>query len=542
MEKETIIQQKHQGFSLIEVLVAMGITLVVMAAAFGIYKSMVDSGSAAGKVYEIVADTQAALNLIRRDLQKTALLPDLGIPLAVPGALYWSGANCLNSDSGDSVACSGEEDNSYTITEDNTILLVGTSDAGRGLGGSGYVFDAVTPTRVNGKDAVIILYEDEAASNIPASLSAGGANFILNPDYESFNEAIRHGDFILLRDNKGNLPILQRVSCAGGKDCWKSIQLNQNSPINKDPRVENLVGNLNVNVSLLRRVTYYQEQAADTTWLVRQVNSRPAERLIPGIKEINLTYNIVELDADEKPFISETPREAAFFYETADGPRRVMDIRMVNVNITLNSQNSVAAGSGKTVKGAQMAKIAVRRGGGTNTPPPSTDPPPPPPDPRPGDYNCGYGSGCGFISCQLKCTSWSGSGCEIYFLPMPHRNYDPTSFLDYIKVQEATSWYNNGNVTLIDGSTLKGTFTLDSSGSKSFGKGFSSKYVDPVTNIFWMYYTYTDNSGKHIVEPVPVVWKPDSGSCSSSNPGAYASCDKYPDLIGCIGGDLGVRR
>ena len=62
--------KKECGFTLIEVLIAMAVTLVILAAAFGVFKTMSDSGSAAAKVAEIESDIQASINLMRLDLYK----------------------------------------------------------------------------------------------------------------------------------------------------------------------------------------------------------------------------------------------------------------------------------------------------------------------------------------------------------------------------------------------------------------------------------------------------------------------------------------
>ncbi|MDR0311869.1 MAG: prepilin-type N-terminal cleavage/methylation domain-containing protein, partial [Acidobacteriota bacterium] len=60
----------ERGFSLIEVLIAMGISLVILAAAIAIMKSMTDSSAATSRLSELNSDNQAAMNLIRRDLQQ----------------------------------------------------------------------------------------------------------------------------------------------------------------------------------------------------------------------------------------------------------------------------------------------------------------------------------------------------------------------------------------------------------------------------------------------------------------------------------------
>jgi len=550
IKKEKTIVHRNDGFSLIEALIALAITLVVLAAAFGVFRSVTHSGSAANQVYEVTTDTQAALNLIRRDLQKTDSLPETGIPLSGTSLseIFWSGDRCFNGNTEGQVDCS-DGDNSYKIADDSTILLIGTSDTGRTNSTGGYVFDAVTPTKVNGNDAVIIIYEDDFARNISAGTTledSGFSSFELVTTNTVLQQSIRDGDFIILRDQPGVLgeegvPVLQRINCTNDI-CKGVILLNKSSAVNTDARIDILEGD--VNVSILRRVTYYlkEDENDGKTWLMRQVNSRPAEKLVSGVKEFNLSYDVVDTDAAGNTRIS-SPDDSAnpskqteFFYdETAadSGPRRVMDIRRVNVDITLDSDKPAIPGKDDTVKRTQATGMAVRRSFQPSpTPPPPPPPPPdPPPDSRPGDFNCGYGSSCSSISCKLKCVNWSGAGCEIYFLPLPHSKYDAGDTWNYNKVTEATSWYNNGNTTLINGTTIKGSFTLDGNGSKSFGSSYAKNYVDPSTNVFWIYYTYTDNKGKQTAGPIPMIWSPDSCNNKSN---AYADCDRYPGLDGCV--------
>jgi len=132
-KKKAIVRcERERGFSLVEVLISLGIALVILAAAIGVFKSMTDSGVAATEVYERNTDIQAALNLIRRDLGRIDRSKDLKGNTsfkAVPGDWYTSAGH---------------------KTEEITGFKV---------------LDYVTPGVVNGADAMIISYLKEDAGS-----------------------------------------------------------------------------------------------------------------------------------------------------------------------------------------------------------------------------------------------------------------------------------------------------------------------------------------------------------------------------------------
>ena len=341
--KETIVRQKH-GYSLVELLVAMAITVLTLGAVFGIFKSIMDSSAAASQVYELVANDQAVLNLIRRDLQKTVNIPLSGIPLPntpvnIPGKEYCD-----------------ELDAEFLCNSDEIIPLVG-----RYAGGGISVLDAVTPITVNGKPAIIILYADAPGLSgenwlvlgrpgaIPGVLGgADNATLTLNTD----DNDIREGDFILIRNTAGN-SVMRRVS---GRSCNAGI-CSDRIDLHQDGEQYGLSGD--VGITLLRRTTYYL--AGDPAWIMRQVNGRSAERLVQGVGKFDLSYDLID-SSEEGTGFSSKPVVTAFFQ---DYPDRMKDIRVVNVDITIDAESVVPAG-GDMTKSIQKAEIAVRRGVETN--------------------------------------------------------------------------------------------------------------------------------------------------------------------------------
>ena len=335
-EKEVIIR-RERGFSLIEVIIAMAITLVIIGAALGVFKSLTDAQTAATQVSEISQDIQTSLNLIRRDLQKVGSIPEFGIPLPADsgwGANRWCDTAVSN--------CSSQPS--------EILLLASYSNLNRGFGiPGGFVFDPVTPGSVNNGDAMSILFEDDFARNIEVIVQ-DATSFRPQVSGDAKFSTIRRGDFIFLQNNAGE-SILQRVSTVEPG----VIKLETSDPtgINSSLAVFNKGGGFpinDINASILRRVTYYLDTDDDNvTWLMRQVNVRRAVRLVPGIQNFNITY---EIGAGGSLAVRTLD-------EFSLNPLQVMNIRKVTVDIQCDSETQVVGGN--TVTSAQRAEIAVRR-------------------------------------------------------------------------------------------------------------------------------------------------------------------------------------
>gem|GEM_PF-6346044 len=357
------VARHERGFSLVEVLIALAITLVVLGAAFGVFKAIMDSSSTASQVYEVTNDIQATLNLVRRDLYSAAAGPERGMQLPVNNAVNntWRGS-CLG------VGCTFDSgSNSFTINTPNGIPLIGTPNTGRGGAAGGFVLDAVTPMTVNNNDAVTI-FSFGSDTNIPIRITGNGTTVhFTGPDGRP--STIRGGDMLFVQNSAGE-SVMLRITCAND---------NPNAACGFDPgginptmdELDAFFGGNNSDAQLMnmRRITYYLEAdpARGPTWLVRQVNNNPAQRVIPEVTRFNLTYSTIEYDSATGTALNlESGRNKAFF--TA-APARVMDIRMVHVDINNGSETPIMGNMllSNVSGGIQAAGMMVRR---ASAPPP----------------------------------------------------------------------------------------------------------------------------------------------------------------------------
>ena len=84
--------RSNQGFTLIEVLVALGITLVVMASVFELLKRGQDSFAREPEVADMTSNARAGLDLISRDLTRA------GYESPPSLAIMWSDGNGTTPD------------------------------------------------------------------------------------------------------------------------------------------------------------------------------------------------------------------------------------------------------------------------------------------------------------------------------------------------------------------------------------------------------------------------------------------------------------
>ena len=337
--KKTTIKEER-GFSLIEALLAMGITLVVLAGVFGVFRSMVDLNFAATQVAENTRSLQTVLNLIKTDLQKVQ--NDGAIPAAA--GTVWRNTRCFT-------AATGSITNPPCAIPAGTILPAGT--VVNTAAGAVIRFDAVKPGMQNGFDAVSIFYEDGLNNNINVTVQNNGGNIRLSPDdITTANNAIKNevnpavavagntnmfrniiaGDFILFNRNNMVQLVTGTTAAPNPTITFNQVGIGTGINLNFNAAAAALNGAVTANfpavVTRMRRVTYYHEtDTAGTRWLMRQINARPAVRIIPGT--LNLSYDV----AGAGPGLNQNQSA-----NTVNNNNDQRNIRMVRITINIAAE------------------------------------------------------------------------------------------------------------------------------------------------------------------------------------------------------------
>jgi len=269
--RDGVFRRRERGFSLIELLIAMGITLIILAAAFMTFKSATDISSASTQVYEANQNLQTAINLIRRDLRK---------------------------------AGNGGDDTNGIKKQDGNAMLY-----------------FVEPGGSLGNEKISILYSAFETDSIMAKIGEdddGKCRLMLRNPPENDPEAARR--FFAIREN----------DIVAWGNVWQTVNSLDDTTPPRSIKLDGATGcsTQNVDIKLLRRVTYYLEDG----WLMRNENEKEATRLIPGVTKFALEYAI----ANGK----NVDREKTVEDFSPIGTGSVRDILMVSVTVACESEIS----------------------------------------------------------------------------------------------------------------------------------------------------------------------------------------------------------
>lgn len=323
----TAKRARTKGFTLIETLIASVITLIIMAAVVGVFKSTSDANRTGLLRAEVQQDARGALAIINRDLsQASAGIPPAGIPVPATAVFACDLTQCYLGG----------------VNYPNNILSPVTPD---GLIGA------------NGTDAITIAYLDSTwpVTNLPVNVAPGGGSITVsvgtfdssgNPapppvgrDYQDPVVGTKVGDVLLLQNNNGAAAItVTGVGGGGVITAANNDPLSLNKPgaaalANKDRSYPPTIA------SRINVVTYFisifppPPAANGVPVLMRQVSAHPAVPVAEYAQNLQFTYDIFNAN--------DTTRGPNGTYTIGLAAAAVADsslIRKVNMSLTLRSQ------------------------------------------------------------------------------------------------------------------------------------------------------------------------------------------------------------
>ena len=273
---------KERGFGTAEMLMALLITLGLLAAAMSSFTDAVGINEKSDLMADLGQNMRAGINFLVSDLMNAGWeIPTGGIPIP-------SGAGAT------AVKRPGPPGTNYTFAGSLTISAV---NPGADLGPVG-----------NGRqtDMVNILYADNLLPLNQTPLDAIGANgssMTVNAGtpITGVPNAIQTGDLIALSNGLGNT--LQYVTSVSNQTINFSAgdPLNLNQPtVNqgsikqlKDPGTGTFPPTTATRVWL---ITYYIDTTTDPTMprLIRRINNQPGQTVALVIEDLQLTYDLVD--------------------------------------------------------------------------------------------------------------------------------------------------------------------------------------------------------------------------------------------------------
>ncbi|MBI1750810.1 MAG: prepilin-type N-terminal cleavage/methylation domain-containing protein [Acidobacteria bacterium] len=290
-----IAVEKQSGFSLVELLVAITVMLIIMAATLGAFNDALRANEAVTLYADMDQNLRAGANLMIRDLMQAGQgIPTGGIP--VPNG---AGVLLLNRPSPPLAA--------YTFALGATTLSAITTGNGLGPVSNGPATDMVT-----------IMYADSTLviNQLPLqAVNANGSDMTVNAatPIAGVQNALQAGDLILLSNALGNA--LQTITRVNGTqtvffDPNDSFQFNQRgAPAGSVMCISNVGTNTNplncaannggfppTTATRVWIISYYLDTNTDPLMprLVRQVNFNPGRPVALVIDNMQLSYDLVD--------------------------------------------------------------------------------------------------------------------------------------------------------------------------------------------------------------------------------------------------------
>jgi prepilin-type N-terminal cleavage/methylation domain-containing protein len=317
--------QLEKGFTLVELLVAMAVTVIILGGALLLFSNSIQTSNLTLKRSEVETEARAALNQISRDLSQAGT----GVPLngiAIP-SVGTGGAN--PNFACDATQCYTGLDAAYTqgllykVTPGNTI----------------------GPTISEPSDAIKIVYVDPTlnwAAFQAATIAVNGSSLTMPaataPAVTDPAVGITPGDVILLQNVYGSA--VGVVTAVGGQTItFGGDALNINQVAAPAGNIKSLatpgsnpVTYPAIQVSRLMMVTYFIQTFVGANGpdarLMRQLGSHPPVPVAEHIEDLKFTYDVV--DPITNALTANSP-DAVTGNPPVSQPNQ---IRKININVT----------------------------------------------------------------------------------------------------------------------------------------------------------------------------------------------------------------
>lgn len=343
--------QENRGFSLVEALIAMAITLVVLGVAMGAFNSLSSANSSATQAQEVEQNLQAGLYLMKRDLANagSSFIPRNGIGVAAvtrrPGII------------GGGVGAFG----------DNCITAINP-----GVRGTSDMVNILLPRELEGGRRI-----EEVTVNFRADAGAGAAgatmaevdvpDLLTRSGFANLAAAgVRAGDLIYFRGpappaapgapGGAAINALRYVTGVSGNNILLR-RVDDPSGLNQDPFLVNVAGAPAPVATLLRMVTYFRDDA--TSQLMRQVGYDPAIPIMDGAEKLELTYDTTQAPTDQANGCATTELNMNSASAVVTTRQQRLDIRKVNVNLFCRSENAASLPPEKVLHTGRAAQVYI---------------------------------------------------------------------------------------------------------------------------------------------------------------------------------------
>jgi len=345
------MRRRQMGFTIVELLVAIAVTLIMMTAAMMIYQRSVQVAGLVSSRGEMQAEIRAAVDQISRDLNQAGY----GLP---PGAISIPSASTGGLDT--LIGCDATKCYLNAKLTDGEVYKVTP-------------LDGIGPTTTEATDAIVITYREPFSTDAndpnasgtapywipfpPDSISADGSVLTmpktLTPKLDDPAVGLVIGDVLLLQSQTGgtalgvvtNFDPSANTITFGAKDPLNINQLNApvgnvislaNQPLTNPPTFPSIT------VQRMMMVTYFIQQQTTPNGtdyvLMRQVDARTPTPVAEHIEDLQFTYDVID---DASNTVTVNLPNAATGTPPTPKPNQ---IRKVNITITARSSRPNAQG------------------------------------------------------------------------------------------------------------------------------------------------------------------------------------------------------
>ncbi len=348
-------QQLQSGFSLFELLIAMSVGAVVVAAAVMLYQKSVAVSNIVTSRAELQSEMRGAMNQIARDLNQAGTgIPIGGIP--IPSA---SGGGINPKFGCDSSQCYISSSNTFTqgvlykITPGNNIGVT-TSEATDSLVIT--YMDPIAPTGDLTSSATGFDWTTYSTTNITDNGDTVTMPAGTTPALNDAQKGLVVGDLLLLQNDKGSaIGTVTNFNAASGVINLASTgdPLKFNQPAS--PAVSGTLASLRtsptpptgphyhpVTVSRIMMITYFvrKDPTDNHLSLMRQVNARTPAPVAEYIEDLQISYDMLDDSTDPVALVANVA-DATLGSPAVAKPNQ---IRKVNLRLTARSPRLNATG------------------------------------------------------------------------------------------------------------------------------------------------------------------------------------------------------
>jgi prepilin-type N-terminal cleavage/methylation domain-containing protein len=372
--------KKKSGFTLVEIIIAMAVSMVAMAAAFLLFRDSTRANNNVTQSSDMSDNLRAGLNLVVQDLIQTGT----GIPtggISIPNTINAAGCN-IGKPVNRPPAVLNLTFQGPNGANPGCNVILPAIEPGNNLGPT-----VVSPDGTSGPrtDILTIMYADNTLAMVQkaingvacpgGSIAANGSSITFDPACVTIGGAgipVNSGDLLMIYNGNNPNGILQTVTSVNGEVLNFATGVASGDAFNLNGRtttetsgtikqLQNLTAGVPngtyppTSATRVWMITYYLDAITDPNhpMLMREVNFNPPQPVAETVENLQFAFNFAD---------GTTPAPVnQFTVPTVPAPAGDSENQIRSVNVYMGARSeSTAADPGKYVRTNQSTQVALR--------------------------------------------------------------------------------------------------------------------------------------------------------------------------------------